>query len=173
MDDLTHLAHQLNERQAQCRVIVETPKGSRSKFNYDPDTKLFHMKRAMPKGLSFPFDFGFIPSTIGGDGDPLDVLVLMDDPAPVGCLIEVRLIGVIKVEQKENGKTMINDRLLGVAIPSIDYEDVKSIERLNRKLVSQIEEFFATYNRQFGKEFRVTGHGGPKDAVKIVKAGSR
>jgi len=173
MDDLTKLPHQLNEKQSQCRVIIETPKGSRSKLSYDPETKLFHMKRVLPKGMAFPFDFGFIPSTVGGDGDPLDVLVLMDDATPVGCMLDVRLIGVIQAEQTENGKTNSNDRLLAIAIPSNDYEDVKSLERVNRNILSQIEEFFASYNRQFGKEFRVTGHGGPKEAVRIVKAGSR
>src|SRR5438874_3853083 len=75
------------------------------------------------EGMMFPYDFGFIPSTLGEDGDPLDILVLMDAPAHVGCLIEVRIIGIIEAEQSEDGKTESNDRILGVAIHSYDHQD--------------------------------------------------
>ena len=75
----------------------------------------------------FPFDFGFIPSTLGRDGDPLDVLVLMDEPAHVGCLVDVRIIGVIEAKQTQDGKTESNDRLLAVAIHSYQHEHVSSL----------------------------------------------
>jgi inorganic pyrophosphatase len=81
----------------------------------------------LPEGMMFPFDFGFIPSTLGQDGDPLDIMVLMDAPAHVGCLIEVRIIGVITAAQIEDGKSETNDQLLGVAVHSYDHEDLKSI----------------------------------------------
>jgi len=173
MDDLTRLSHQLDVKQSCCRAIIETPRGSRNKLSYHPETKLFRIKHLLPKGMSFPFDFGFIPSTLGADGDPLDILVLMDEPAPVAALVEVRLIGIIKADQTESGKTQENHRLLGVAIPSYDYEDLKSIDRLNKQVLSQIEEFFITYNRQYGKEFKVTGTGGPKEAIRVIIDGSR
>src|SRR5918912_4248095 len=90
----------------ELNVIIETPKGSRNKFDYDEETGLFKIGGVLPAGASFPFDFGFVPSTVGGDGDPLDVLVLMDDPAFPGCLVAARLIGVIQAEQTEkDGKT--------------------------------------------------------------------
>src|ERR687894_2250957 len=97
-------------------VVIETPKGSRNKYNYDGKTGLFKLGGVLPAGASFPFDFGFVPSTVGGDGDPLDVLVLMDEPPFAGCLVRTRLVGVIEAEQTErDGETTRNDRLIGVA----------------------------------------------------------
>src|ERR1051325_1025705 len=114
MPDLTSLPLQLDAEKGTCRAIIETPKGYRNKFRYDPGTGLFMLGGLLPEGMMFPFDFGFIPSTLGEDGDPLDILVLMDAPAHVGCLIEVRIIGIIQAEQIQKGKTESNDRLLGV-----------------------------------------------------------
>src|SRR5882724_11896529 len=148
MADLSTLPPQLNAKQGTCRAIIETPKGCRNKFDYDPESDLFMLGGLLPEGMIFPFDFGFIPSTRGGDGDPLDILVLMDAPAHVGCLIEVRLIGIITAEQTEDGKTEANDRLLGVAIHSYDHEDLESIEDLSRTMLDQLEAFFVSYNKQ-------------------------
>ncbi|HEY6340123.1 MAG TPA: inorganic diphosphatase [Bryobacteraceae bacterium] len=112
MADLTALPHRLDAKKGTCRAIIETPRGCRNKFDYDPESNLFKLGGLLPEGMMFPFDFGFIPSTLGEDGDPLDILVLMDAPAHVGCLIEVRLIGVIFAKQTEDGKKETNDRLL-------------------------------------------------------------
>src|SRR5678810_783925 len=128
MADLTRLPNQFDSKNTSCRVIIETPKGFRSKFKYDPNSNLFMLGGLLPEGMMFPFDFGFVPSTLGEDGDPLDIMLLMDAPAHVGCLIEVRIIGIITAEQTEDGKTEANDRLLGVAIHSYDHENLESIE---------------------------------------------
>jgi inorganic pyrophosphatase len=125
----------------------------------------------LPEGMMFPFDFGFLPSTLGEDGDPLDIMVLMDAPAHVGCLIEVRIVGIITAEQTEDGKTESNDRLIGAAIHSYDHEDVKSIGHVSKTLLDQVEEFFVSYNKQRGKKFKVTGTGGPKKALRFLKDG--
>ncbi len=127
----------------------------------------------LPEGMMFPFDFGFIPSTLGEDGDPLDIMVLMDAPAHVGCLIDVRIIGVIMAEQIEDGKTESNDRLLGVVVHSYDHEGLKSISDVSNTLLNQVEEFFVSYNKQRGKKFKITGTGGPKKALKFLKSGIR
>jgi len=169
--DLTTLAHELDAGKGTCRAIIETPKGCRNKFDYDPESNLFKLAGLLPEGMMFPFDFGFIPSTLGDDGDPLDILVLMDAPAHVGCLIEVRIIGVIKAKQTEHGKTQVNDRLLGVAVHSYAHEDLASIAEVSKTLLSQVEEFFVSYNKQRGKTFKVTGTDGPKKALKFLKAG--
>jgi len=171
MADLSTLPHQLDAKKGTCRAIIETPKGSRNKFDYDPESNLFMLGGLLPEGMMFPFDFGFIPSTLGGDGDPLDILVLMDAPAHVGCLIQVRLIGAISAEQTEDGNKKTNDRLLGVAVHSYDHENVTSIDEISKTLLSQLEEFFVSYNKQRGKKLRVTGIGGPKKAVKFLKDG--
>jgi inorganic pyrophosphatase len=110
---------------------------------------------------------------LGEDGDPLDILVLMDAPAHVGCLIEVRLIGIINAQQTENGKTETNDRLLGVAVHSYNHEGLNSIEDMSKTLLDQLEAFFISYNKQRGKKFKVTGTGGPKKAIAFLKAGSK
>src|ERR1700739_990480 len=112
MADLTALPHRLLPKKGTCRAIIETPKGSRNKFDYDPEAQLFMLGGLLPEGMMFPFDFGFIPSTRGEDGDPLDILVLMDAPAHVGCLIDVHIIGIIEAAQTKKGKTERNDRLL-------------------------------------------------------------
>jgi inorganic pyrophosphatase len=123
--------------------------------------------------MMFPFDFGFIPSTLAEDGDPVDIMVLMDAPAHVGCLIEVRIIGVIQAEQIEKGETETNDRLLGVAIHSYDHVDLNSIDDVSKTLLDQVEAFFVSYNKQRGKEFRITSTSGPKKAMKLLKSGMK
>lgn len=171
MADLTTLPNQLDDKKGTCRAIIETPKGSRNKFDYDPDSNLFMLGGLLPEGMMFPFDFGFIPSTLGEDGDPVDILVFMDAPAHVGCLIDVRLVGVISAEQIQDGKKETNDRLLGVAIHSYDHEGVATIDDVSKTLLSQLEAFFVSYNKQRGKKFRVSGTSGPRKAIKLLKAG--
>jgi len=173
MADLILLPNQLDDKNCVCRAIIETPKGSRNKFDYDPDSGLFMLGGLLPQGMMFPFDFGFIPSTLGDDGDPLDIMVLMDAPAHVGCVIEVRIIGIIMAEQVEEGKSETNDRLLGVTVHSYDHEDARSMDDVSKTLLNQVEEFFISYNRQRGKKFRITGTGGPKKAIKFLKVGIR
>src|SRR5579863_1173159 len=102
-------------------VVIETPKGCRNKFDFEPETGGFMLSKALPRGMDFPYDFGFIPSTLAEDGDPVDVLVLMDEPAFPGCRLSCRLIGVIEGEQTDDGKTNRNDRLLAVAQSSHDH----------------------------------------------------
>src|SRR5947209_15525771 len=84
-------------------VVVETPKGSRNKYSFDEKHRAFQLKKVLPEGMVFPHDFGFVPSTRAGDGDPLDVLVLMDYQAFPGCIVQSRILGVIEGEQQEDG----------------------------------------------------------------------
>jgi inorganic pyrophosphatase len=93
-------------------VVGETPKGSRNKFDYDEDLGVFRLGYVLPEGATFSNEFGFIPSTLGEDGDPIDVMVLLDQPTAVGCLLTARLIGVIEAQQTaEDGSKCRNDRL--------------------------------------------------------------
>lgn len=152
-------------------VLIETPKGSSNKYTYDEKRGLFKLGGVLPVGAVFPFDFGFIPSTLGGDGDPLDVLILMDEPAFPGCLIPARLVGVIEAEQTEDGKTMRNDRLIAVATDSRTHSDIQSLSDLNESLVKEIEHFFISYNKAKGKQFKPLGRFAPDRARKVVEAG--
>jgi inorganic pyrophosphatase len=160
------------EDSGDLNVVIETPKGKRSKYNYDEESGLFRLGGVLAAGHSFPFDFGFIPQTLGGDGDPLDVLILMDEPAFTGCLVHARLIGVIEAEQTErDGKTERNDRLIAVASESHAYADVKSLDDLNGNLVDEIEHFFISYNEAKGKKFKPLGQFNAARAKKIVEDG--
>ncbi len=155
-------------------VIIETPKGSRNKFNYDEETGLFKLGGVLPSGASFPFDFGFVPGTLGGDGDPLDVLVLMDEPAFAGCLVRVRLVGVVEAEQTErDGEATRNDRLIGVAAESRLHKGVRTLGSLGAALLDEIEHFFVSYNDFKGKRFKPLGRFGPDKAEELVKEGMK
>lgn len=161
-----------DKKTKQLNVVIETPKGSRNKYAFDEASGLFKMKGVLAAGHSFPFDFGFIPNTKGGDGDPLDVLVLMDEPAFAGCLIEARLIGVIEAKQTErDGKVERNDRLIAVASDSRNHTHVNALKDLNENLIDEIEHFFISYNEAKGKKFEILGRFGSQKARNVVDEG--
>ena len=154
-------------------AVIETPKGSLNKYDYDPNCAAFRLAGVMPEGSSFPYDFGFIPSTLGEDGDPLDVLVFMDAPMPVGCLLTIRMIGVIEAKQREkDGHWIRNDRLLAVAIHAHAHSHIEHLDDLRLHLLDEIEAFFRNYNELHGKEFKPLGRSGPKRARIIVEEGA-
>jgi inorganic pyrophosphatase len=155
----------------ELHVIIDTPKGSRNKYKYDAEHNLFALGGVLPAGAVFPFDFGYVPSTEGGDGDPLDVLVLMDESAFVGCLVPARLLGVILAEQTEGGKTIRNDRLIAVAANARDHADVHTLDQINDHLMREIEHFFVSYNTVKGKEFAPQGRFGPDRARQVLDEG--
>ncbi|MGU3360327.1 inorganic diphosphatase [Methylobacterium sp. M6A4_1b] len=155
-------------------VIIETPKGSRNKYAYDPEIGTFRFKAVLPEGSLFPFDFGFIPSTLGEDGDPLDILVLLDAPIAMGCLLTVRLLGVIEAEQREqDDKVERNDRLLGVAVQARTHADLEHIDQLRSGFVEEVEGFFAHYNALSGRRFTPLRRSGPERARELVAIGAR
>lgn len=160
----------LAEGGAAVLAVVETPQGSRNKFDYDEELGVFRFKAVLPEGVAFPYDFGFVPSTRGGDGDPLDILVLMDAPAFPGCVITARLIGAIEAEQNEkNGKGERNDRLVGVATLARTHQHVRSLDDLRPGMIGEIEAFFEHYNRLSGKEFHPLRRSTPDEALHIVR----
>src|SRR3954451_19706116 len=108
------------------QVVIETPKDTANKLKFEPRLGAFRLGKVLPAGMTFPFDFGFLPGSRGGDGDPLDVLVLMDSPAFPGCVIPSRIVGVLQAEQTErDGTTERNDRLLAVADASMRHRDIR------------------------------------------------
>jgi inorganic pyrophosphatase len=152
-------------------VVIDTPKGSRNKYKYDESLHLYRLASVLPAGASFPYNFGFVPGTLGEDGDPLDILILMDDAAFVGCLVPSRLIGVIEAEQTEEGKTIRNDRLIAVAAESRDHHDVRALGQISANLVGEIEHFFISYNELRQKCFEPLGRAGPERALALLKRG--
>ena len=152
--------------------MIETPKGSRNKYSYNEPLGIFELRKVLPRGMIFPYDFGFLPSTKGEDGDPLDILLLLDDSAPTGCVIRTRVVGAIAAEQSEDGNKWIqNDRLLGVAVHAHLHGNVKSLKEINPRVLDEIEAFFKEYNEMQGKQFRPTDRVGPKHAQKLIEAG--
>jgi inorganic pyrophosphatase len=157
-----------DQKSGNLNVIIETPKGCRNKYAFDFDFKNYRLKSVLPNGAVFPFDFGSIPGTTAEDGDPLDVLLLMDEPAFTGCLVRARLLGVIEAAQTSDGKTERNDRLIAVAAESHTHSSLKSLGMLDSELVKEIEHFFVSYNQIRGKEFKPIGRKGPRVATRLV-----
>jgi inorganic pyrophosphatase len=154
---------------SRVHVVVETPKGGRNKFAFDPDLEVFKLKGVLPEGHSFPFDFGFVPSTQAADGDPLDVLLILAAPAFAGCVVEARLIGAIEVEQQEpDGQVVRNDRLLAVAADSREHRDLREITDLPREQLHEIEHFFISYNAVKGQELRILRRVGAERAHALL-----
>jgi inorganic pyrophosphatase len=144
------------KRDGALRAIIETPKGSPNKYDYDPNCDCFELATTLPEGMAFPFDFGFIPSTTGEDGDPLDVLVLMDSPVFPGCMLRVRLIGCIQADEKEDGEKWIrNDPLIAIAEHARTHSGVKTLKELRPHLLDEIKAFFVQYNKLHDKKFRL------------------
>lgn len=155
-----------------CNVVIETPKGHRNKFTWEPRLGRFVLSGVLPAGASFPFDFGYVPGTLGEDGDPLDVLLLMDEPAFPGCLVRARLLGAIEAEQTErDGTVEKNDRLIGVAAKSYTHRDLRALAELPEVVLEEIEHFFASYNAIRDKQFRPTARAGPERAEQLVREG--
>jgi inorganic pyrophosphatase len=155
------------------QVIIETPRGCRNKYSFDPEQKIYVLKSALPAGMCFPYDFGFVPRTIAGDGDPLDVLVLMDEPAFPGCALMARVIGVIKGEQTSSKGTNRNDRIVAVAETARTYDYLKSMDDFPKQAFREIEEFFVNYHRLQGKTYKLLGCGSKQAAEKLIKNASK
>ncbi len=157
------------------RVIVETPKGSRNKYAFDESAKVFELKTVLPPGMSFPYDFGFIPETMAEDGDPVDVLVLMDEPAFPGCVLTCRPVGVIEGEQssRKRKKKIRNDRIVAVEDGNHSYATIEHIDDLGKTFVEELARFFAGYHQLDGTTFRVLDVRGPHEARRRIEAGRK
>jgi inorganic pyrophosphatase len=170
---LTSRPKQFGRTDPRLQIIIETPRGSRNKLKFDSASRQFKLSKVMPEGMMFPYDFGYVPSTKAEDGDPLDVLVLTDAPLFPGCQVDCRLIGVIKAEQEQEGKTTRNDRLIAVAEASLLYSETRSLNDLNPTVLKQIDDFFVNYQRVRNVHVTILDHGGPSDAQDILQKASR
>jgi inorganic pyrophosphatase len=154
-------------------VVIETPKGSRNKYAYDAKEHIFELKKVLPAGMSFPYDFGFVPSTRGGDGDPLDVLVLMDEPAFAGCKLTCRVVGLIEGEQGDKKTKERNDRVIAVENQNHSYARVKHMDDLGERFEKELEEFFVNYHQLSGMTYKILAVKGPAAAWRAVKKARR
>ena len=154
-------------------AVIEAAAGSRNKLKFDPRSGVLMLHTMLPLGTSFPYAFGFVPSTLGEDGDPLDVLVFLDEQVPPGVVVPCRLLGVILATQTKDGAVMRNDRLLAVADKSHEYRRVHALGDFDRRVLEEIELFFQFYNAQKGEEFTPLGRHGKSRAESLLAKGMR
>jgi inorganic pyrophosphatase len=155
------------------RVVVETPKGSRNKYAFDPTLRVFELKKVLPVGMAFPYDFGFVPSTRADDGDPVDVLVLMDEPAFTGCVLKCRIIGVIEGEQGEKKNKERNDRIVAIEKDNHSFADIQHIDNLGKAFLRELEAFFVNYHRLSGEKYKIIAVRGAPQANRRIEQGRR
>jgi len=155
------------------QVVIETPKGSRNKYAFDEEQKIFALTKVLPAGMAFPYDFGFIPSTKAEDGDATDVLVLMDEPAFPGCLLKCRVIGVIEGQQGKKKKGERNDRIIAIEEANHSYAHVRHVKELGKKFVRELEEFFVNYHDMQGQKYHVLDVKGPSEARRRIEDGMK
>jgi len=154
-------------------AVVETPRGSRAKLEYDPKLGAFTLSKPLLAGLTYPYDWGFIPSTKADDGDPLDVLVIHDAATYPGLVLACRPIGVLEVEQVSKGKKERNDRVFVVPDRSPFEGDLLDIRRLPKRAITELEKFFEATDALEHKKLEFLGWRGPTQAVKAIKRLSR
>jgi inorganic pyrophosphatase len=167
------LLESLDPDEEDLQVVIETPKGSRNKYAFDEQQRVFGLKKVLPAGMEFPYDFGFVPSTLADDGDPTDVLVLMDEPAFPGCVLQCRVVGIIEGEQGKKKKLERNDRIVAVEKENHSFGDIHHIKDLGKTFLQELEDFFVNYHELSGEKYRVLGAKGPASAMKRVKDGMR
>jgi inorganic pyrophosphatase len=151
-------------------AIIETPRGSRNKYKLDEKSGRYKLSRIMPEGMVFPFGFGFFPRTCADDGDPLDVLVLCDEPTFPGCEIDCRLAGVLLAPQVDKGDTQSkrNDRIVAIAQASLLFAEVRELADLPSVVLQQVEDFFVNYQKVREVEVTPLGCEGPESAKRHI-----
>ncbi|WP_291693791.1 inorganic diphosphatase [Bradyrhizobium sp.] len=150
-------------------AVVETPRGSRAKFAYDPKLETFALSKSLLTGLTYPHDWGFVPSTKADDGDPLDIMVIHDAATFPGMVITCRVIGILQIEQKSKKKSERNDRLFAVPRRSHSERSLKDVADLSKPIREELEKFFIATDELEDKKLNILGWKGPKVALDAIK----
>lgn len=146
------------------RMIVEIPKNSRNKYEYDKELGVFRLDRFLYSPMHYPGDYGFIPGTLSEDGDPLDVLTVIEEPSFPGCLIDVRPVGLLNMIDRNEP----DQKILAVQQHNPLYDGIHSAKQLFPHLRREIEHFFTIYKELEHKRTRILGWSGPQAAHKII-----
>ncbi|MBA3639012.1 MAG: inorganic diphosphatase [Acidobacteria bacterium] len=152
-------------------VVIETPRGSASKFRYDTELGAITLSRPLPAGMTYPADWGFVPSTLAADGDPLDALVIWEGTSYPGVVLQCRVIGALEVEQA-NATTRArerNDRLIAVPLGSVTMQSVGSVHDLTERTRAELEHFFAAAVTFEHKDLKILGWLGPDEAARLLR----
>lgn len=150
-------------------AVIEIPRDSVNKYEYDKELHVFRLDRTLFSPVHYPGDYGFIPCTLGLDGDPLDVLVLVEAPSFPGCLMEVRPIGVLRM--MDQGKS--DEKVLAVAESDPMFLQIQDYSQVFPHRLREIEHFFSIYKSLEGKETEITGWAGAEDARQIIEDGRK
>jgi inorganic pyrophosphatase len=150
-------------------VVVETPRGSRAKFAYDPKLETFALTKSLLTGLTYPHDWGFVPSTKAEDGDPLDIMVIHDAATFPGLVLTCRVIGILQIRQNSKGKAERNDRLFAVPRRSHAERGLRDVQELSKPFREELEKFFIATDELEDKKLDIIGWKGPKVALKAIK----
>ncbi|MCU0475792.1 MAG: inorganic diphosphatase [Anaerolineae bacterium] len=148
-------------------AVIEVPKGSRNKYEYSKKTGAISLDRVLFSPFHYPAEYGFIPQTFWGDGDPLDILVVMTEPTFPGCIIEARPIGVLKMLDKGESDYKV------LAVPDSDpiYKEVRKLGDLPPHFLREVVHFFETYKQLEGKKVEILGWGDVEEAKQAVRDG--
>ncbi len=155
--------------QGDVYAVIETPRGSRAKFSYDPKLETFTLSKSLLTGLTYPYDWGFVPSTKADDGDPIDIMVIHDAETFPGMVLTCRVIGVLQIEQKRKGKGERNDRLFAVPRRSHSELGLRHVRDIARPLQQELEKFFIATDELEDKKLQIIGWKGPKVALQTIK----
>lgn len=145
-------------------AIIEIPRGSRNKYEYDPEYNVFKLDRVLASPMHYPTAYGFVPSTLFSDGDPVDIMILIDESTFVGCLIEVRPIGVMRMI--DAGKQ--DDKIIAIPVADNRYSQYVALENMKPHSLEEIKYFYSTYKNLEGMETEFTGWGGVDYAAEML-----
>ena len=146
------------------RMIVEIPKNSANKYEYDGKLGVFRLDRALYSPVHYPGDYGFIPGTLGSDGDPLDVLALVEEPSFTGCMIEVRPLGMLNLIDQD----LEDQKIIAVPNRNPRYDEVHTLDQIFSHVRREIEHFFTIYKELEGRVTATLGWSGPREARKCI-----
>jgi len=163
-----------NNDDGSVHVVVETPRGSRAKLDYDPKLKTFTLSKSLLAGLTYPYDWGFVPRTKAEDGDALDVMVLHDAATFPGLVLTCKVIGVLQVKQRSKGKkSERNDRIFAVPRGSHAEKDFSDVRQLSSAMREELEKFFIATDELEDKQLKILDWKGPKAALKAIKKAAK
>jgi inorganic pyrophosphatase len=154
-------------------VVVETPRGSRAKFAFEPKLETFTLRKSLLVGLTYPYDWGFVPSTTADDGDPLDVMVIHDATTFPGLVLTCRIIGILQIRQKSKGNAERNDRLFAVPRRSHSELGLRDVGDLSKPIREELEKFFIATDELEAKKLEIVGWKGRKVALKAIKEAAK
>jgi len=166
--DLTKLAP--HGDRGDLRIVVESPRGSALKLAYEPSLRQFVVSRALPLGVVYPYDWGFVPGTRGDDGDPVDAMALHDFATSPGILLECRILGMVELEQREGrGKPETNNRIIATPAWHEPLQPCVEARDLPGRARAEIEQFFVTVATMTGKRVKIRGWSSCRDARRFLR----